>query len=267
MELPPYLYKYRRFDSENHALEGLRNSTLYFSANNEMNDPFECRALVTSGHSSNVKSHLDSLERQDDGCDSSGEVGSMVKAEAKYLNWSQAVTKAEAKAQAKLDSIVSSSVFCCFSSVGNNILMFSHYSDNHTGFCIGFDTKNSPFTKARRVMYKDCVPIINMSKLMRGTEDECKEMIGAIFETKAKMWSYEEEWRCITLGEPQKGEPKKLRRFTQKAIVEVILGCRIHPDNEAKILEILSQKKHKVPVYRAKQKQGQYALELEPVNY
>lgn len=76
---------------------------------------------------------------------------------------------------------------CCFSEIYNSILMWSHYSNNHKGFCIGYETskiktitKNSLFP----VFYQDILfPLEKTGKL--------NSLI------KFTDWKYEKEWRLI----------------------------------------------------------------------
>ena len=43
---------------------------------------------------------------------------------------------------------------CCFSEKCDDVLMWSHYSEKHTGACLGFDTNNEFFKNLRQVDYQ-----------------------------------------------------------------------------------------------------------------
>jgi len=119
----------------------------------------------------------------------------------------------------------------CFSTVPNDVLMFSHYADNHKGFAVGFDTRllvssltsnNSPLrSDLRPVWYFPVMP-----KLSLHTEP-------ALCATcKSDIWSYENEFR-IFMAKESALAPSKLFSFDRNAIVEVILGCRASDDTVA----------------------------------
>ncbi len=85
----------------------------------------------------------------------------------------------------------------CFSSTKDSILMWSHYAQNHTGFCIEYD-----FDKSNLAKHLHCVRYTKVRKLIPGTFADQDNMAAnhAIYEAtlyKSKEWSYEKEWRCV----------------------------------------------------------------------
>ena len=113
-------------------------------------------------------------------------------------------------------------------------LMWSHYGDQHQGVAIGFDLArlevgwNRPF---ERVVYSDALPrLINadawLLHLVFGHDkpDWTSERDWALFKNKA--WSYEREWRVVSI------EPKGTTTrgcavaLPEHAIAEVVFGCR-----------------------------------------
>jgi hypothetical protein len=118
------------------------------------------------------------------------------------------------------------------------ILLWSHYSNNHQGFCIGYDWKilRADFIKKYNdyrkmvfvdidVAYSEDYPIIIPKKEI--TPDE---YVKIPLSTKAKFWNYEEERRILLLG-----GAKELTQIPPEAIVEVTMGCNM-PDKDQKDL-------------------------------
>ena len=49
----------------------------------------------------------------------------------------------------------------CLTPIPNNILMWSHYADNHKGICLEFDTSIRLFGTAREVDYRETYPLLS----------------------------------------------------------------------------------------------------------
>jgi hypothetical protein len=91
--------------------------------------------------------------------------------------------------------------FICFSSLEstsdqNQILMWSHYADKHTGLRVHFDsekfTKNE--TQTKPVEYGKRVPF---NILLDRQSEEFKKQMHDLLLTKSEAWRYEEEYRMI----------------------------------------------------------------------
>jgi hypothetical protein len=85
----------------------------------------------------------------------------------------------------------------CLTEVNDNILMWSHYADKHKGFCIEFERSDHNFLAG-----ESCVPVFYPEDDQLPTYkplDLLKpESFAGIATTKAKLWSYELEWRMIS---------------------------------------------------------------------
>lgn len=101
------------------------------------------------------------------------------------------------------DSFTSSSLRICSFTVDNdNLLMWSHYADEHKGFCIEYDISDfRTCLDFRNRLY----PVIYTSELFKPQNYDFKkdefwalELIASLF--KAVEWSYEKEFRYIEPG-------------------------------------------------------------------
>lgn len=124
----------------------------------------------------------------------------------------------------KVKKTFENSAVGCFSMTPDNVLMFSHYADNHRGFAVGFDTRcliDSITTKydpaeadIRPVWYFRTMPALDLK-----TEP-------ALCATcKSDIWSYENEFRLF-VAKNKVLEPSGTFSFDRAAIKEVIYGCR-----------------------------------------
>lgn len=104
------------------------------------------------------------------------------------------------------------------SETNNNILMWAHYADNHTGICIEFNVsqQSSVFHDIQKITYSDKLPHIKRNQ----NENEVLRQ-GLL--NKTSDWSYEAEWRLIS----------KANKFypINNEITTVIVGARISNDN------------------------------------
>lgn len=75
-------------------------------------------------------------------------------------------------------------LLCCFSEYSDSIVMWSHYTDKHSGVAIEFDFKDNEFMKEHliKVIYTDIFDTDNY-------------YFAHI--TKSRQWEYEQEWRIV----------------------------------------------------------------------
>jgi len=151
---------------------------------------------------------------------------------------------------------------CCFSRSSNNILMWSHYAQNHTGFVIEFEVNfNDPTAKFSNlenkligydVVYQEHMPIITA-----GNREF--ESVKGVFLTKSTDWSYEQEYRVITTD---KGPG--IHDFDSNMISRVIVGAKISPPDYQEIKKIVmnlsKQLNKKIPIIKAEMVKGKYSL-------
>lgn len=97
-----------------------------------------------------------------------------------------------------------------YSETENNILLWSHYSDNHKGMCLVFDVPDILSKDIYKVDYEDLICPIEFKQDV--------EILG-VLKTKSKAWSYEKEHRQIfKIGERHYYYPNILK--------EIIFGCQ-----------------------------------------
>ncbi len=145
----------------------------------------------------------------------------------------------------------------CLSKRWDSILMWSHYSENHTGFCVGFNKK-----KLIELNHFECgpvnycceYPLINPLEYKKSLKESIKESF-----TKSIDWKYEQEFRLSKIWHPEiPTKAERLYQFKNNIIDEVIIGLNISRNNEKEIREICGQKK--IPVFKMKKNDYQFTL-------
>lgn len=228
-------------------LDVLKNRTIRFSQPAAFNDPFEFKPLVSSiARRDEINAMIDqqveemiekewsklapSLKLAITKNDYRKKMSSFIEGHRHIVHEQMSALGKEAtkviNAQSNLNvGVLSLTEKSC------NLLMWSHYADSHTGFCIGFN-RNSQFFNRRRgesdefyhlrkVDYQSKRPIKSMTD-MDGTD---------LFLIKSLDWEYEQEWRiCAPLEDStvkldEEPHPVHLFEFPGDAIAEVIVGC------------------------------------------
>ncbi len=136
--------------------------------------------------------------------------------------------------EADIQAILNDCLVLSLSSKWDIIPMWSHYSKDFTGFVVGFDRSNPFFVNAQAVEYTDKFPVL-------------KDDFAAVF-TKYEQRRYESEWRKIKLRSEAEPDFTKmtnvgdifLYKFPPEAVIEVILGPKMVPDDECQFRTILS---------------------------
>jgi hypothetical protein len=109
----------------------------------------------------------------------------------------------------------------CFSEEWNNILLWSHYADQHRGVCLGFDVSGSSDSFGHVEYTPNRMPFPK-------TLDQF--FMWDLLRTKFKRWEYEKEWRVFTRLEDGKwnecaGRLLYFLDFSRDLVLrEVILG-------------------------------------------
>lgn len=94
----------------------------------------------------------------------------------------------------------------CFSSEEDNLLVWAHYADGHTGIAVHFDATIVPWGAAQRVDYQHEYPNV----LLPSDLDDVPRLTSRCLLTKSVSWEYEKEFRLIDYPDPQPGVARAL---------------------------------------------------------
>lgn len=165
----------------------------------------------------------------------------------------------------------------------DNILLWSHYADEHAGICIEFDLASHPkaFPNTHAVRYQQESPVIekrfaNVLMNLAGEDRSLDEAlllrlakrdvdtewtdreIRSWFLTKSSLWQYEKEWRSILPG-------PGLKRIPAGAISGIVLGCKASLETEEVVRAWAQRRRRQVTISRALRRKGSFALDIVPI--
>jgi Protein of unknown function (DUF2971) len=214
--LPRYLYKYRPIDDN--LTKIITGAKLRFSSPLEFNDPFDCKIAVDAD---NTKQEIEQFIRR-----TAQEPMSDKAIRLKAREWyNKPGFLAKHLNEAAIDLVKSIGV-CCFAVDSENLLLWSHYGNGHTGVCLKFDILADLgfFAFPQSVIYGDSYPVTNHFR------EPLK--IGTLLIHKSSAWAYEREVRVV------KQDQVGLHSFNRPALVEIIFGCRVKEDVVQEVKEV-----------------------------
>ncbi|MGQ6115116.1 MULTISPECIES: DUF2971 domain-containing protein [Serratia] len=233
-----YIYKYRKFDDNN--INALRDNKIWFSRGVNFNDPFDCSLNVplTLMSDSSIKEFIirntTNSSLFDFAKNNEDMLNSVIFQQIERSRELLSETGIKNHELFPVYNIVAASLLrsfiCCFSTESTNPLLWSHYADRHSGFCIRFK-KNvllddlSPF-EYDEVKYSDD-PI----NLLEGIYDGSNPAKKIIF-SKSQAWSYEKEYRLIHRDiSRSEDDNHRVCQYSDEAIDCIILGYNSSLEN------------------------------------
>jgi hypothetical protein len=160
----------------------------------------------------------------------------------------------------------------CLSEQFDNIMMWSHYADNHQGAVIELkvaenEHEDDTLWIAQPVKYiKDSIPLFGIDVIdgiLGITEFPQYPGIDIYAYAKYDIWEHEKEWRVFTLS--KENELYKDYSFKLNKISKVIFGCRCNDENILCISKLIDVKKLDTEFIRAKKHEYDYRLEFEKI--
>lgn len=223
-----YLYKYMSFDNDMLVLNIFDNAQLKYTKPQNFNDPYDCGFLINVDFTNFNKSNVEKI----------------IRLKLSNREWLHNKNKIKDKFKTVfkddfLRDYRNQIAVTCYTTNPLNILMWSHYARNHTGFVIEFkypkqhetvdnvESFDMPFP----VLYTEKYPVISLNWNFLNDEsidepDSQADLIAKMVLTKAKFWSYENEFRSILFSVP-KDENIVLRNIDPKSISNIIVGSNI----------------------------------------
>lgn len=259
---PRIVYKYRSFSAL--SLSALCQDQLFYSPADTLNDPFECapslrnesdlrtlRALlsklVSDRTSAETKANLASAFVRGAGAEAhSKKVAAAVTAnklvDVAYHATNPEYEMSEEEAEAwllqweiKAELLRrTGKAICSLSTSYKNTLLWSHYGDEHAGFCVGYSRDRKPIPELHRVVYGGSRELSTelIGKAILADDPAAQQKVDeAVLLRKASSWGYEREWRLIGSAGLQS---------SPLCMVEVIFGLKCSTAVKHAIVEALT---------------------------
>lgn len=285
--IPSKLYKYRPVNK--YSLNNLEEDTVWLNSPNDYNDPYEfyenidfkvLNKAITKKHidkllemiTSKIQVNQKIIEKAKESHNPIETIGkalmkgnqySDLKIDAFFNFISEYMAKNDQRLiSEKLEFIQDSMKVSSFCEENNQLLMWSHYSDSHRGFCIEYDISRwNQSDLRRRILF----PILYQDEVYNSTPHLLKSINSSEWNnlypllsgsTKSKKWEYEKEWRFII----NYGASFPRQNYPMNCQTKVFLGHRISEKHKNEITEIC--KKKNLPVFQTKLT-GDYNLYFE----
>jgi hypothetical protein len=255
------LYKYRGFEKDSSEKIWTKNilseQELFFSGIEAFNDPFDGKVKLTfDGTLNEIRAAQIRVQYSNKLVKEGKYEGISIKDTNELVN--NRITEDLIKdPQYKIDleqrvqEIHNKKGVLSLSSVSDNILMWSHYSDNHKGICFGFDwgETDAVFGKYKKVRYQthydDVWSWLNTDK----------EIVNKIIYNKSIDWNYEKEYRIVT-------NEIKAVKFDKINLKEIIFGCKTPKEDINEIIELVNKYQIDVVFKQAKIDVNTYSLNI-----
>ncbi|CAI0910309.1 DUF2971 domain-containing protein [Serratia quinivorans] len=239
---PESVYKFRTIEKANNILQSLE---FYFSSPANFNDPFDCSldeekqyslsdlntwiGLFQNGLTQQEKQKLTNLY-----IEKGKEINDIVK---------------EIKTKA-----INNRGVLALSKTNENILLWSHYAENHTGVAIKLNIAKNPdfFVTPKNMIYtKQYNPLNYLG-------DSEKSILDTL-STKSIDWKYEEEIRIYksSVG---------VHKIKPEAITDVFFGVKTKSIDIEKIKNTCSENGlNHVKFHKAEKKHGEFSIHFDPI--
>jgi hypothetical protein len=259
MMLAQYLYKYGRIHRQckERSEKLFAMPHIWFSSPAELNDPFECRPWINGeGTRDQVVDFLVRMFKKN--FPHWSEQAVIAEAATAYLEGRQLQPEVWEGFRQELVATLDQSIgIYCLSAVCDELLMWSHYADEHRGYCLMFEGADATpfFGNAQQVVYSSELPAINVFS------DAQYEQATKALLTKYCGWSYEKEWRIV-----DHDQGSGARSYPSELLVGVIFGARMPACDRSMIRGWLRGRPTPVKFYEAVQSERHYRVEIRPAN-
>jgi hypothetical protein len=240
------------------------HSELYADSPKNFNDPFDCKVDFTFNGCTDddirkfIEKKQNYLNRN---IDVEKEYAAAI---GNKLEWQQNVMKSAIEnLQPEIDDKMG---VLCFSEHRDNILMWSHYSDGHKGFCLEFDKKLLEAWKfCRPVNYDGNEKYLSFKEFNEAFPDNNGKLIQLLLLRKSKHWEYESEWRII-VNPYIDNHGNRSYTFPEETLTGIIFGCNMSDNDKKSIRSCVKGRKNRITFYQAKKKENEFGLDIEEID-
>ncbi len=282
--IPNRLFKYRQYGE--FALENLKNNTLWCNSASGFNDPYDTsihfkysqktldnqltKSIKEQGANGKYSflSHteLEMLANADEPSRVLAEIAEQktngrLPAEKLHLFLQQNTLRESEKMNLEFNRVLKLGYkMCSLSQRNDSMLMWSHYSSEHTGFVMEYDFSALP---NESILTRMLWPMIYDDQLFDASEFFEEGLNGGMSNNmlaiiasihKAKDWSYEREWRLII----PKGPNEPSLNFPCPKVKSIYIGALASESDEHNLIEIGKNKN--IPVCKMHLSQREFKM-------
>lgn len=221
---PQFLYKY--YPPEIYNLSSLADDKIWMSKPNNFNDPYDSAITLDKTVIHESKDLLKILGTYED-------------VVSQYKNLEN-----------KIEEFRNKLIISCYSEIPDSLLMWSHYSKNHQGFCVEYnyyDVIDNVYKKDKtNFIMQLFAPVIyttkDIVKVSRNSLQNFNAQVLRLLFCKSFDWIYEQEWRQIYICKGALSKDTNGKLIASPHVKSIIMGCKIDTFIE-KILHEICEKK------------------------
>lgn len=244
LELPPVIYKYRDYYNENH-ISALLNKEIFIPSVKTFNDPYDSRIPFRYRDEDLTEDNIYKKCLQIAQYfypDYTKEEHQQLAYENQKKGLLNDEEHLEIFDKENYEQTCNEFGIYCVTEDSQNLLMWSYYSNSHTGFCIGYSSKkivdSGIFGMGGKVNYTNEFP-----KLPLFPSEEDHPFLD-LFYTKWEVWKHENEFRLL-----HKYKYGQKYDIPDDYIVEIILGCKFAEKEKLPFVEKIIKVFGKVKIY------------------
>lgn len=215
------IYKFQTFNLN--SLSSIINSQLWFSSPGEFNDPLDCTIKADITHYPVNSNATDFYKAMAIEFPKSFPFKEKFEAFNKNHNVFDEDYKLFFDLKTKKNIVIS-----CFSKLFNHPLMWAHYAEGHTGFCLGFDREVLEEKFGKNVIHDVQYPYKRIPIKVNANPDPDKPIAFdpiQVFNTKYRFWRYEKEVRAILYMNDEAAD--QLVSYPQNSLKEIVFGFKM----------------------------------------
>lgn len=250
---PEFLYKYRPHDC--YSESWILNEELFFASPGKFNDPFDSKVMYTmEGTIEQRKKYLSEVIQWERPQIKKREKWKIIRNALQNQLLEKDYDGHIKRIQARIDEygVVS------FSQKPDDLLMFSYYAKDHTGYCLKYRrSKENLLSVARKINYEPSYPKFSVYEY---SVSKVGPLGDKVLLTKAKCWEHETEWR-ISVAD----YASRAIKSPHPILEGVILGCKMLPEQRREIIALNNRREKPVQIFEARKKKSEFALEIVAV--
>ena len=247
------LYKFKSLagDSRDHVKDIIQNSRLYFSTQDQFNDPLDCAPIFKLAGDPNDPTFAEELRQDEEDMIREERLTPERVAELRATEGTPPAEMAAAITRNVRENLRRTLHIFCFSATREPTLLWSHYAGSHAGACLHFKVIHGEITGlARGIDYMADRPPIMVPLRYNPGEQEAARRMSLI---KAESWRYESEYRILANPEVDWGYPFDGRyvSFPPELLTGITLGMRISRTDREAILQWARDRNPPLTVWEA----------------
>lgn len=261
----------------NFTQTSIEQGSFWFSSPTKFNDPIDCGIslstigntplltnLITTGFSEIGKATGIAIKDPSQNisiADSVQQLASNFIRNTEALGSELSEAQLDQVAGANLKERLASAGILSLSELEDNILMWSHYAQQHKGICIEFKRTSSNILgmpgNTSPVRYSIKAPTIDARSYRTADPEGKNEIELSLVLTKAADWTYEREWRVIKHSRANSVQPLGCK------IESITLGLRSEEATQEHVLSLAKREGFKVK--KASLKPNEFGLKIDQI--